>query len=202
MIPPTSLKTDKNSTAQKLISRIASAKAKGNLIDVSNLKANGTGARAVPGTKTSSFQKIDPGVVAQANSPGIAVYRDLIGVCPEGSTRRFRQAHIRKDGTKVKASSYCEKARSKKSNEDGDDDDQIGPLREGRLGRYGYRAKMGNRIVPEEERQVALRKAVKDLGAGTVVKMLNAVAILQKNQNPEVANIFEVDKQWVKNNFE
>lgn len=72
----------------------------------------------------------------------------------------------------------------------------IGPLKEGELSRYGYKAR-----APEAERHKALRKAIDVYGPLNVFRKLDAVAKLTLRTAPEVHKIFVADRKWIQNNF-
>lgn len=72
----------------------------------------------------------------------------------------------------------------------------IGPLKEGELSRYGYKARL-----PEQERHKALRKAIDVYGALGVFRKLDAVAKLTLRTAPEAHRIFIADRKWIQNNF-
>lgn len=261
-----SLQIHRASSTQKLISRIAAANANGNVIDITNLTADGLGARVMPSNKIGSRIGIETGVVALPNSAGIENYKNLIGICPDNQTRVYVKEHTR-GNSQVRATTYCKTSKAKNPNKVVENDyrapvliqnsntstpskasktirpdssgncpegmiridrdeyirrgvvvkkssfcvkdrgnkgkgpDVIGPLKKDGLGVFGYHAKIEGRIVSERVRHDALTEAVRELGKNNVVQKLNAVAVLQRNINPEVANIFEVDKQWVMTHF-
>jgi hypothetical protein len=72
----------------------------------------------------------------------------------------------------------------------------IGPLKEGELARFGYKARSA-----EMERHKALRKAIDAYGALSVFRKLDAVAKLTLRTAPEVHKIFVTDRKWIQNNF-
>lgn len=69
-------------------------------------------------------------------------------------------------------------------------------LKKNTLRQFGYSS-----FKTEEERHVALKKAVKTLGYSAIIKKLNAVKILNKNRNPEVSKKFNKDMIWIQNKF-
>src|SRR3990167_6660134 len=69
-------------------------------------------------------------------------------------------------------------------------------LKEGSLREYGYETGLSL-----AQRHAALKRAVLAYSPGTVVKKLNAVAVLNKNTNPSLARIFNADKTWVEETF-
>lgn len=69
---------------------------------------------------------------------------------------------------------------------------RIGPLKRGSLTDYGYWSG-----APVAERHEALQDAVSAIGQLHVVHKLNAVAVLNKNRNPALSQVFRSDQQWV-----
>lgn len=72
----------------------------------------------------------------------------------------------------------------------------IGPLKEGELSRYGYKARES-----EESRHKALKKAIEVYGALGVYRKLDAVAKLTLRTAPEAHRIFKTDRSWVQNHY-
>jgi hypothetical protein len=72
----------------------------------------------------------------------------------------------------------------------------IPPLKKGSLGKYGYSAESS-----VQTRHAALKRAIKGISRNSVIRKLNAVAVLQKNKNPGVSKIFRADQQWISKNF-
>jgi len=68
-------------------------------------------------------------------------------------------------------------------------------LQKGTLGKFGYH---GVRYKKASTRHRALRKAVKRLGFMKVFKKLNAVALVNRHNNPALAKIFKADRNWVR----
>lgn len=118
-------------------------------------------------------------------------------ICPKGKILRkayTRKAYTKKSGTRVPQSRVpgsCIKDLGKKGK-----GKKLFTLRKGTLGRYGYKTSYNTM-----DRHVALRKAVEKESYSTVVKKLNAVAILQKRTNPKVHNILIRDMEWVMKNL-
>lgn len=69
---------------------------------------------------------------------------------------------------------------------------RIGPLKSGTLGNHGYKSSLS-----VTQRHTALRKAIKAHGKDTVIRKLNAVAVLNKNRSPTLSATFRADQQWV-----
>ena len=62
------------------------------------------------------------------------------------------------------------------------------------LGKYGYHVKN----TKLKERRKALSKAIKYLDPLSVSRRLNALYVLNKNTNPELAMRFRRDSKWIK----
>jgi len=71
------------------------------------------------------------------------------------------------------------------------------PIKKGKLRRYGYSTAKSDRA-----RHRALKKAIKEYGALSVFKMLNAQVILRKRTQPKAREIFEADRDWVSQNYD
>ena len=69
-------------------------------------------------------------------------------------------------------------------------------VRKGRLSKFVPSGKPYT-TLSADQRHTVLRKAIREYGAGTVVRMLNAPAILLKRTSPGKAAKFEADKRWV-----
>lgn len=69
------------------------------------------------------------------------------------------------------------------------------PVRKGTLRRFGYSSKL-----PKEERQAALRRAVKVDGWLPIFRKLNALTIFFK-RNPKLRALFLADRDYVKAQF-
>lgn len=108
-------------------------------------------------------------------------------VCPKGKI--LRKAYTKKSGIRVAAGCIKDLGKPGKGK-------RLFRLRKGTLGKYGYKTKF-NTI----DRHEALRKAVVGESYSTVVKKLNAVAILQRRTNPNVYNILRRDMEWVQKNL-
>ena len=66
----------------------------------------------------------------------------------------------------------------------------------GALRRHGYSVKKS-----EEARHRALAKAIKEYGALSVYRKLNAQYVFRKRYDPRTAAIFKSDAEWVRGNF-
>ena len=69
----------------------------------------------------------------------------------------------------------------------------IGPLKKGDLKQAGY-----DHTDPAHERHMALIKAVSEYGHLSVLRKLNAIAVLNKNVSPTRAKIYRTDRDWIK----
>ena len=65
----------------------------------------------------------------------------------------------------------------------------------GTLGQFGYK---NIKNLSKKKRRSSLKKALQHIKPLSVQRKLNAVAILQKNTNPDVADILQQDIEWVK----
>lgn len=75
---------------------------------------------------------------------------------------------------------------------------RIGPLRSGDLKKYGY---TNVTTMTAVQRQAALTKAVKEYGALSIFRKLNAVYILTRTGSPASSAVFKMDRDWVKSQF-
>ena len=73
----------------------------------------------------------------------------------------------------------------------------IGKLRKGELIKYGYQYRLSDSL-----RQMALKRAIKQYGALSVYRKLDAVAKLSVRTASDASKIFIRDRNWVKDNFE
>jgi hypothetical protein len=111
--------------------------------------------------------------------------------CPKGSMSRRRYSFKRKSGKLVKVKASCIKSKSLRSR-------GIKPKRVIRILKRGELSKFGYHLADKKSvRQSALRKAVKEYGAGKVIKKLNAVRTLSKNVAPKNAKRYGRDIKFV-----
>ena len=73
----------------------------------------------------------------------------------------------------------------------------IGKLRKGELIKYGYQYRLSDSL-----RQTALKRAIKQYGALSVYRKIDAVAKLSVRTASDASKIFIRDRNWVKDNFE
>ncbi len=111
--------------------------------------------------------------------------------CKEDQILRKSYSFTKKDGKVVNVKSKCIKDKGLPGK---------GPalftVKRGTLGQFGYSSKLS-----AKERYQALKKAVKKLGSGTIIKKLNAIAILNKRTNPKISEIFRKDLAWIQKNL-
>ena len=76
-------------------------------------------------------------------------------------------------------------------------DSVIGPLKEGRLSKFGY---VHVNELTEAQRHAAIKKAVQKFGALSVWKMINVLYIYNKS-HPKNRHLFKMDRDWIKSTF-
>lgn len=135
--------------------------------------------------------------------------------CPKGYT--LRKGYVRKFATAVREKGYTRVRKGKKIVvhptskktyvEPGCIKDRglsgkiepgtgIGPLRSGELLKHGYQYRL-----PSEARHTALKKAVKEYGALSTFRKLNAVAKLGVRTMPQAAKVFATDRDWIRSHY-
>jgi hypothetical protein len=72
----------------------------------------------------------------------------------------------------------------------------IGKLRKGELIKYGYQYRLSDSL-----RHDALKRAIKRYGPLSVFRKLDAVSKLSKRTAPDASKIFELDRNWVRENY-
>lgn len=105
--------------------------------------------------------------------------------CKRGTIRR--RAYTRKDGARVKSACIKDMGKPGKGK-------QLFTLKKGDLTKHGYSIKVG-----KERRQRALRKAKKHIPHATLIRKLNALAILFKNTKPHYAKRARADMEYLRN---
>ncbi len=113
--------------------------------------------------------------------------------CKRGQIRR--RAYTRKSGRKVTAKCIRNvgapgKWRTVHKSKG------IGPLKKGRLERFGY-----NSDAPVTKRHTALRAASRRLGALVVFRMLGALSTYTKRTSPSKSALFLADRNFVRREF-
>jgi hypothetical protein len=120
-------------------------------------------------------------------------------ICKEGEIKRTsfsRKSYTRKNGHRVRraqVASTCVKdlgAKGKWTNTH--KNSGIGPLKPGRLSKFGYTSSK-----PISVRHEALNKAVKAYGALAVYKMLNAVYVYTKRTSPALSALYKGDRNYI-----
>lgn len=144
-------------------------------------------AQSQSGKKRSD---IDKKIVAQQDREH-AEARRRFGTppCPTGHVIR---EGFNRDGTWVAPTCIKAKGLSKKTGVKGK---KLFRLNSGTLGQFGYE---NIKNLSQKKRRSSLKKAMKHIKPLSVQRKLNAVAILQKNTNPEVTEILQKDIEWVK----
>lgn len=69
-------------------------------------------------------------------------------------------------------------------------------VEKGKLSKYGYSIKKS-----EGTRREALKRAIKRYGALSVFRKLQAMVIVRKRTQPKAREIFEADRDWVRENY-
>jgi hypothetical protein len=103
--------------------------------------------------------------------------------CPRGTIRR--KAYKTKRGVTVRSSCIKDRGLPGKGK-------RLFTLKKGELGKYGYSLKQ-----VREKRHVALEKARKEMPHATLVRKINALAILMKNTHPNYAKRARADVKWL-----
>lgn len=117
--------------------------------------------------------------------------------CPSGYIRRGPYVRIR-SGTRSFVAATCipdvgAPGKGLPSGAPG-----IGPLRSGDLSRFGYDSVVD---MTQGRRHLALAQAVKEYGALTVWRKLNAVYIYTRRSSPASSRIFKADRDWIKAHY-
>jgi pyoverdine/dityrosine biosynthesis protein Dit1 len=74
----------------------------------------------------------------------------------------------------------------------------IGKLKQGQLAKFGYLDVVHKTT---ETRHAALDKAVKEFGALSVFRKLNAVYVYTRKSAKESSKIFKEDRDWIKSKY-
>jgi len=72
----------------------------------------------------------------------------------------------------------------------------IGPLKKGKLTRFGYDSR-----APKTIRRNALRKAVQTYGPTSTFRKMNALETYSKRTAPSRSKTYRADRNWVKKTF-
>jgi hypothetical protein len=73
----------------------------------------------------------------------------------------------------------------------------IPPLKRGELGKFGYKI-----LSSESERHIALQHALKEYGYASLIRKLNALAVLNKNRLPLLSKRLRRDMAYLKKHRE
>ena len=106
----------------------------------------------------------------------------------------YRNSYRKKTGSKVKGKwiePTCVKSRVGSSSKG----KKLFVLEKGELGQYGYD---DIKHISKMDRHKSLKKALKDIPALSIMRKLNALATLNKNQDIDAHNIFIEDRDWIK----
>ena len=71
-------------------------------------------------------------------------------------------------------------------------------LESGELSKHGYSDLVK---LTKKQREIALKKIVKDLTPLTTFRKLNALSLVNRNTNPKLSKIFMEDRDFVKKNY-
>lgn len=116
--------------------------------------------------------------------------------CHKGQTLKhayLRKSYIRKNGTVVAESYIPSKCIKKKYVYT----KQI-ILKKGTLGKHGYH---NIKSLTNKKRHDALKKAIKELGALSVMRKINILMIFSR-KNKELSGLYEKDKKWIYKNYD
>jgi hypothetical protein len=113
--------------------------------------------------------------------------------CGHGRIRRSSFTRRSKSGKNTHVASRC----IRNMGAPGKGIQRIGTLKKGLLSKHGYKTQL-----EISERHVALKKAVAEYGALSVLRKLNAVAVYTRRTAPAVSTIFKDDMKWVRASFE
>lgn len=110
--------------------------------------------------------------------------------------RRTRKGRTRDGRTRVPASCIRDVGNPGKGFKG--EGDGIGPLRQGDLSQFGYAHVVG---LSEGRRHLALARAVREYGALSLWRKLNAVYVYSKHTAPASSAIFKQDRDWVRAHY-
>jgi hypothetical protein len=130
--------------------------------------------------------------------------------CKKGYT--LRKGYVRKYKTLLRSKGYTRIIKGKKTRifpsskptrvkstcvkQIGFSNKQIGPLRKGELIKHGYQYRL-----PTEKRHAALKDAIKEFGALSSYRKLDAVAKLGVRSSPRASKIFAEDRNWIRSHY-
>lgn len=110
--------------------------------------------------------------------------------------RKGKVYTVRPKANTIKVAASCIKNRGL-SGKGSKNSKGIGKLRKGELIKYGYQYRLSDSL-----RQIALKKAIKQYGALSTYRKLDAVAKLSVRTAPDANKIFIRDRNWIKENYE
>jgi hypothetical protein len=142
----------------------------------------------------SDFQKRVLGKMTRRLSGYSRAYRGNNRSCGKGFTLRKAYVPYKSSGERgrlVKAACITKRGSSTSGV-------KIGPIRKGELIKYGY---ADVSLLPINKRRSALKTAVSQLGSLSVWKKLNVIYLYNKNKNPELAEKFVADRDWVRSTY-
>jgi hypothetical protein len=116
--------------------------------------------------------------------------------CPNGFvTRKAYVRHTKRGTRRVPAGCIKDRGQPGKGTRRSPG---IGPLRKGDLSKYGYKNVVR---LSASQRREALRKAIKEYGALTTWRKLNAVHVYSRYTAPESSHVFKLDMDWIRSTF-
>lgn len=164
-----------------------------------NLSGNISRQRSMLNARLSRRGKLGAGTKKRCPPGQIArsayVRKISSPVAKRGFLKRLRSGKTRRIYPTVRAT-YVKATCIKDLGKPGKGVQAIGPLRKGELSKHGYSYKL-----PEQSRRNALQKAVKEFGALSTYRKLNAVAKLSERTNPQAAQAFGADRNWIRQTY-
>ena len=184
---------------------------KGTIERIGYVKKNGSKVKSKCIRSTSQSGKkrsdIDKKIIAKKKA-GSKQAREKFGTpkCKKGDILRegyhkrshSRSAYVKKDGSKISKTNVksswtppvCIKSETGKPH-----GTQLFVLEKGTLEKFGY-SNVGS--MTRQSRQTALSKAITEIKPLSLMRRLNALAVLNKDKNPKLSKIFKDDSEWVK----
>lgn len=171
-----------------------------------------TAKKRVPGLRTLRRKACPPGMIERKEY----ARRFSTAVLKEGFTKRDRAGRTIRIKPHKRSLVYIGSKCIKDKGLPGKGTQKIGPLRKGELTKFGYEIFKKDRkgkyefesdnkthkVVPEEKRHAALRKAVREYGALGVYRKLDAVAKLSFRTTKQGSKIWTEDRDWVRKTFD
>lgn len=100
-----------------------------------------------------------------------------------------RRGYTRKEGTRVKGTTYRMKDRGKPGK-----GPKLFSVKKGKLAPY-------HTNMPAKLRHQILKRKIKKYGALSVFRSLNAQVVFRKREKSRAKEVFKKDRDWVKKNF-